>query len=131
MSALPPKADINGCIFDVRYVPKQTSAASFDHLVSARNESCLVAAHCLATSLPGAAGSRWVDVTIAIGCAFHDQTAQLLGQPFVSWVFQDPNDRFNNLDIVLTLPNESALNFRKSRCKVRHASVGHGCDDLI
>ena len=22
MSALPPKADINGCIFDVRFVPK-------------------------------------------------------------------------------------------------------------
>ena len=60
-----------------------------------------------------------------------NQIAQVLGQPFVRGVFQDPNDRFNNLDIVLTLPNESALNFRQSRRKVRHASVGHGCDDLI
>jgi hypothetical protein len=38
-----------------------------------------------------------------------NQIAQFLGQPFVRGVFQDPNDRFNNLDIVLTLPNESAL----------------------
>jgi hypothetical protein len=32
MSALPPKADINGCIFDVRFVPK----AEMSWLVSAK-----------------------------------------------------------------------------------------------
>jgi hypothetical protein len=33
MSALPPKADINGCGRHVRYVPK-ADIASFDKLVS-------------------------------------------------------------------------------------------------
>jgi hypothetical protein len=43
MSALPPKADINGCIFDVCFVPKADSCTAanwlFDHLVGNGNNA--------------------------------------------------------------------------------------------
>jgi hypothetical protein len=38
MSALPPKADIDGRRLDVRFVPKADISQLFDHLVGAREQ---------------------------------------------------------------------------------------------
>jgi hypothetical protein len=47
MSTLPPKADIDRAHGEVRFVPKQTFAVSFDRLVSTGEE-------CLGCGPPGA-----------------------------------------------------------------------------
>jgi hypothetical protein len=38
MSALPPKADIDGARWNVRFVPKADMAQVFDHLVGEQQE---------------------------------------------------------------------------------------------
>ena len=57
-----------------------------------------------------------------------NQIAQVLGQPFVRGVFQDPNDRFNNLDIVLTLSNEVRSSFTSR--DARFATPASGMDAM-